>query len=207
MKALQSSSLRASPLNPLRTPSNRKSHQITNARLTRRRSFISASASVSAPKRDSGYPRTRSCCPLGRRLLKVLVLVCLLLGLSVVATSIGLRLVSLIWWCFLGVFWLRLHSPLRRSWSIVLVTCVVSPDSCCFIFIFDGYCFVVSSVSWRRLLERFWFEQGTSLQVQGFWFSSCGFSQVSLQLYASFRLLLVLMKVDICASFMVALIM
>ncbi|KAF3519240.1 hypothetical protein DY000_02062926 [Brassica cretica] len=63
MKALQSSSLRASPLNPLRTPSNRKSHQITNARLTRRRSFISASASVSAPKRDSGYPRTRSCCP------------------------------------------------------------------------------------------------------------------------------------------------
>ena len=53
MKALQSSSLRASPLNPLRTPSNRKSHQITNARLTRRRSFISASASVSAPKREA----------------------------------------------------------------------------------------------------------------------------------------------------------
>ncbi|RID60474.1 hypothetical protein BRARA_F03628 [Brassica rapa] len=53
MQALQSSSLRASPPNPLRTPSNRQSHQITNARPTTRRSFISASASVSAPKRET----------------------------------------------------------------------------------------------------------------------------------------------------------
>ncbi|KAF3492966.1 hypothetical protein DY000_02054631 [Brassica cretica] len=78
---------------------------------------------------------------------------CLLLGLSVVATSIGLRLVSLIWWCFLGVFWLRLHSPLRRSWSIVLVTCVVSPDSCCFIFILMGIALLfqafLGDVSWK----------------------------------------------------------
>jgi len=57
MQALQSSSLRASPPNPLRLPSNRQSHQIiTNARPLRRqqRSFISASAStVSAPKRET----------------------------------------------------------------------------------------------------------------------------------------------------------
>ncbi|CAH2046220.1 unnamed protein product [Thlaspi arvense] len=53
MQALQSSSLRASPPNPLIRPSNRQSHQITNARPTRRRSFISASAAVSAPKRET----------------------------------------------------------------------------------------------------------------------------------------------------------
>lgn len=53
MQALQSSSLHASPPNPLRLPSNRQSHQITNARPLRRRSFISASATVSAPKRET----------------------------------------------------------------------------------------------------------------------------------------------------------
>ncbi|KAL0866081.1 hypothetical protein Bca101_045199 [Brassica carinata] len=53
MQALQSSFLCTSLLNPLRIPSNRQSHQITNARLTRRRSFISASASVSALKRET----------------------------------------------------------------------------------------------------------------------------------------------------------
>ena len=54
MQALQSSSLRASPPNPLIKPSNRQSHQITNARQpTRRRTFISASAAVSAPKREA----------------------------------------------------------------------------------------------------------------------------------------------------------
>ena len=41
---------------------------------------------------------------------------------------------------------------------------------CCFKRFFATWCV--------SLLERFWFEQGTSLQVQGYWFSSCGFSQV-----------------------------
>ncbi|WZY75888.1 hypothetical protein YC2023_022272 [Brassica napus] len=38
---------------PTHQPSNRQSHQITNAKPMRRRSFVSASATVSAPQRET----------------------------------------------------------------------------------------------------------------------------------------------------------